>query len=211
MGKEINKEKETCHWQNDSPLYTPLASSIIKVSLYRLIIPKKQNPQSKNNQSQKEITFFGVHHFQWWVVILFFFFFLEGPSLCQWKTITDQSLMVAVGRCRWTTTMDPQEHHPLLMSSGVTVPPMRKPRWVNIITVTGIWRRGRALLVLGRSLLLGLWLILSCRGRRGLLATRCILLRAKWRGPSEKASGGSKLSTANWFMGGPDMLGWGFI
>lgn len=210
MGKEINKKKKHVI-DKMIPRYTRLWQTGIFNYKSQPLPNTRETKSTKQKQPKPE-----RNHILWGpfpvVVILFFlFFFVEGPSLCQWETLTDQSPMVAVGRCRWTTTMDPQEHHPLLMSSGVTVPPMHKPRWINIITITGIWRRGSALLVLGQSLLLGLWLILSCRGRRGLLATRCILLRAKWRGPSEKASGGSKLSTANWFMGGPDMLGWGFI
>lgn len=71
---------------------------------------------------------------------------------------------------------------------------MRRPRWR--------WRKGKR--VVGLSPSLGACRTLNFRGRRGSLATRCTLWKAKWRGLSETASDGWSGDANRWFMGGGD-------
>ena len=86
--------------------------------------------------------------------------------------------------------------------SGATVLPMQpqhtqlKPR-----TKTSPSSR-RASLQMGLFQRAGVSMILNCRGRKGLLAIKSILLKAKSKGLSERPSGGLKTRAPEPFMAG---------
>lgn len=102
--------------------------------------------------------------------------------------------------CRLRATMEPPAG---LMISDVTVLPMLKLRWV---LGTWSWRKGKAFLQPLLSQSLWPYLILSFRGRRGLPATKCTLLKARSKAPSERASGGSRTSTLKSCMAGSALI-----
>lgn len=115
--------------------------------------------------------------------------------------------------CRWRVIMVHKGHQLLLMSSGPIALPTLRLRWptatitptISATTGTLRLRKERAILVhLLRSL--GALMILSFKGRRGLLAIKCIVLKVKWKGLSGKASGGLKIGAHKWCMDGGDLM-----
>ena len=85
---------------------------------------------------------------------------------------------------------------------------MRRPRWLIITTSTPRILSSRKektpLLVLGLFPNLGALLTRSFRGRRGLLAIKCTVLRGRSKDLSGRVSGGSRIGTRRLFMAGGD-------
>ena len=126
---------------------------------------------------------------------------LWGIPIYQWRT-TDPS-HAEKGGCRLRATMEGGQLPLACMIWGVIVSLMlllhsHPPRWGRR------WRSRRGKAALGPLPKAGVSMTLSCRGRRGLLAIRFMLLREKWRALSERASGGSRTLTPKWSMGGGD-------
>ena len=85
------------------------------------------------------------------------------------------------------------------------LPLTHKPRWKS-----GIPNSRKGNLILGLSQNLGVSRTLNFRGRRELLTTRCILLKAKWRVLSETVLDGWNVNANMSFMAGGDPFGFDY-
>lgn len=98
------------------------------------------------------------------------------------------------------------------MISDPTVPLMRRPRWLTTTTRPRTLSSRKARKILGILLLLlllqslGAQLTLSFRGRKGLLATKCTVLRAKSKALLGGVSGGLRIVSPKLSMDGGEIL-----
>lgn len=112
--------------------------------------------------------------------------------------------------CRWRATMEGGLPQQACLIWGVTVPIMQsllllpsQTRQRSCPARRWRWRRARVGSDLHRQRV-GPSATLSSRGRRGSLATRPTLWRARWKGPSRRASGGSRIRVTKLSTDGGD-------